>query len=314
MVDVAHATRGQQLQTAFHLADGVSESIGSQLDLGDDRREQVRNALVHTQLDALGIDENEPDLRGRGAVEQAHDHGVDGHRLARTGRAGDQHMGHRGEVGGDDAAVDVLAHGEREPRFGLVEGLRFDHFAQVDGLARAVGNLNANGAFAGHALDQNALGAHGEAEVVGQARDARVLHARLGLELVGGDHRAGVDLDHLAAHVEFGAFFDQHARLFAQLVLANTLGAVGGVQQRAGRHLEAADLLGSQGSGAQFGVGAFADGDFVSGRGAGGGLVRGPRGGGIEAAGFKRRGDGARFRRSRFHKLWPGGELGPRGG
>jgi hypothetical protein len=53
------------------------------------------------------------------------------------------------------------------------------------------------------------LGAHGEAEVVGEAGDAAVFDAGFGLELVGGDHGAGIDLDHLAADVELGAFFDE---------------------------------------------------------------------------------------------------------
>ena len=44
--------------------------------------------------------------------------------------------------------------------------LRLDHLAQPDGLALMVGNLDADGGFAGHALDQNAFGAQGEAEVV----------------------------------------------------------------------------------------------------------------------------------------------------
>ena len=78
LVDVADAAGGQQLEAALHFADGVAQGVGGQLGLGDDGREEVRNAFVHAQLDALGIHENEPDLGGSGAEEQAHDHGVDG--------------------------------------------------------------------------------------------------------------------------------------------------------------------------------------------------------------------------------------------
>ena len=102
----------QQLQPALHLADGVAQRVGGQLGLGDDRREEMRNALVHAQFDALGIDQNQPHLRRRGAEQQAHDHGVDGHRFARAGGTGDEHVRHGGEIGGDDAAVDVFAHGD----------------------------------------------------------------------------------------------------------------------------------------------------------------------------------------------------------
>ena len=155
----------------------------------------------------------------------------------------------------------------------LCEGLRLHDVAQVDGFALVVGNLDADGAFAGHALDEDAFGAHGEAEVVGQAGDARVFDAGFGLELVGGDHGAGVDLDHLAAHVELGAFLHQDAGFFAQLVLADGLRAVAGVEQGAGRQLEAADILGRDGGGAHFGVGAVVDGD-LGGRAEGGSRVR----------------------------------------
>ena len=220
------------------------------------------NAFVHAQLDALGIDEDEADLRGRGAEEQAHNHGVDGHGFAGAGGAGDEHVGHGGQIGGDDAAVDVFAHGEGEAGFGFVEGFRLEHVAQVDGFALVVGDLDADGAFAGHALDEDGFGAHGEAEIVGQAGDAGVFDAGLGLELVGGDHGSGVDLDDLAADIELGAFFDQHAGLFAELVLADGLGAVAGVEQGAGRELEAADVFRGDGGGAEVGVGAAVNGDF----------------------------------------------------
>ena len=39
LVDVAHAARGQQLEPALHLADGVAQGVGGQLGLGDDGRE-----------------------------------------------------------------------------------------------------------------------------------------------------------------------------------------------------------------------------------------------------------------------------------
>ncbi len=67
LVDVAHAAAGQQLEAALHLADGVAQGVGCQLGLGDDGREEMRNALVHAEFHALGIDEDEPHLRRRGA-------------------------------------------------------------------------------------------------------------------------------------------------------------------------------------------------------------------------------------------------------
>ena len=186
-------------------------------------------------------------------------------------------MRHRGQIGGHDAAVDVLAHGERQPRLGLGEGLALEHVAQVNGFALVVRHLDADRALAGHALDEDAFGAHGQAQVVGQAGDARVFHAGLGLELVGRDHGAGIDLHHLAAHVELGAFLHQHLGFFAQFVFAHGLRALAGVEQRAGRQLEAAHILGRHGDGAHFGIGAVVNGDFAGvlrRRGAGAGRSR----------------------------------------
>ena len=118
---------------------------------------------------------------------------------------------------------------------GLDESFALDHVAQMNGFALVVGHLNADGALAGHALDEDAFGAHGQAQVVGQAGDARVFDARFGLELEGGDHGAGIDLHDLAAHVELGAFFDQHLGFFAQLVFAHRLRAFARAEQRARR-------------------------------------------------------------------------------
>ena len=107
------------------------------------------------------------------------------------------------------------------------------HVAEVDGFALVVGHLDADGAFAGHALDEDAFGAHGEAEVVGEAGDARVFDAGLGLELVGGDHGAGIDLHDLATDIELGAFFDEDLGFFAEFVFAHGLRAFACTEQRA---------------------------------------------------------------------------------
>ena len=155
-------------------------------------------------------------------------------------------MRHGGQVGGDDAAVDVLAHGQGELRLGLVRRSRDStHVAQPDGFALVVRHLDADGALAGHALDEDALGAHGQAEIVGEAGDAAVLDAGFGLELEGGDHGAGIDLHDLAAHVELGAFFHQHAGFFAQFVFADDLWAGAGIEQSAGRQLKPLTFLGA---------------------------------------------------------------------
>ena len=80
-----------------------------------------------------------------------------------------------------------------------------------------VRHLNADRGLSRHALDQNALGAQRQAQVVTQAGDAAVLDAGFGLELERRDHRAGIDLHHLPADVELAALFRQHLRQVLQL-------------------------------------------------------------------------------------------------
>ena len=63
---------------------------------------------------------------------------------------------------------------ERRP----LVGVRLEHLAQRDLLARVVGNLDADGGLAGDAIDEDRVGLHRQAEVVGEPGDLRVLHAR----------------------------------------------------------------------------------------------------------------------------------------
>ncbi len=292
LVDVADVVGGEELEAALHLADRIAQGIRGELGLGDDGREEVRDALVHAELDALGIDEDHADLLGRGLEQDGHDHGVDGDGFAGAGGAGDEHVRHGGEVGGDDAAVDVFAERDGELALALGEGLALDDVAQPDGFAVVVGHLDADGGFAGHALDEDGFGGHGEAEVVGQAGDAGVLDAGVGAELERGDDGAGIDLGDLAVDAELGAFLDQDPGFFAESFFADDGVLLGLVEERGGGELVAADGLGGDGDGFDVGVGAAAEGDGVAGRGLGGWRAA-RRGGARWRAGQRAGGSGA---------------------
>ena len=164
-------------------------------------------------------------------------------RLARSGGAGDQQVRHGRQVGDVDAPVDVLADGERELRLVADEFLRLDHFAQPDGFALAVRHLDADRGLAGHALDEDALGVQGEAEIVGEAGDAAVLDAGFGLDLERGDDRAGIDLRDLSAHIELGALLGEHLREILELLFVDGEGVFGTMQQRARRKFVASGEL-----------------------------------------------------------------------
>ena len=172
-------------------------------------------------------------------------------------------MRHGVEVGADDAAVDVLAEGQGELRLRAEEFLRLDYLAQPDGFALVIGHLDADGGLAGHALDEDALGAQGEAEIVAEVGDAAVLDARFRLELEGGDHGAGIDLHDLAANVELAAFLRQHLRQNFEFGFVDGAGFVGTMEQRGGRQLEAADKARHRGLAVGRGVSTRADRDVI---------------------------------------------------
>ena len=111
------------------------------------------------------------------------------------------------------------------------ERFALDYVAEPDGFAVVVGDLDAYGVFAGHALDEDGFGGHGEAEVVGEAGDAGDLDAGFGAELEGGDDGAGVDLGDGAVDAELGAFFDEDLGFFAQGFFADDRLLVGLVEE-----------------------------------------------------------------------------------
>jgi hypothetical protein len=111
---VAHAQLAHQLVAALHLAHAPVQRVGGLLHVGDHRRQQVRDALVDAHLQHLGVDQDQPHVARLGLVQQAQDHRVDAHRLARAGGAGHQAVRHLGQVGHHRVADDVLAqaHGQ----------------------------------------------------------------------------------------------------------------------------------------------------------------------------------------------------------
>ena len=121
--DVAHRQRRHALVALLHLADGPVERGDGLVRVGDDGRQQMRNAVVDRQLEHLRVDHQEAAVFRRAPIQQRQDHGVDADRLARAGGAGDEQMRHACEVGDDGLAADRLAecHGQRG--VGRAEGI-----------------------------------------------------------------------------------------------------------------------------------------------------------------------------------------------
>ena len=170
--------------------------------LGHHRAEQMRNVLVDRQLDHLGVDQDELALIRRQPVQQRQDHGVERHRLARTGGAGDQQMRHARQVHHDGLATDVLAQRQGEARGRVLVGGARQQVAQEHRLALLVRQLDADDVAAGHHRDAHRHRAQRAGDVVGERDHARGAGAWRRLQLVQGDHRPRAHIDDLAAHAE----------------------------------------------------------------------------------------------------------------
>ena len=155
-----------------------------------------------------------------------------------------------------DAAVDILAERNGEARVRLRELLGFEHLAQGDQLAAGVGDFDADGGLAGDALDQDGFGLQAQAQILGEGGDAAVLDAGFGLELEGGDHRAGIDLDHVAEHVELFELGLDAAGGVLQFLLVVGIAAGHFVEQIGGRQRRRSAGRGSGGGACGQGMGS----------------------------------------------------------
>jgi hypothetical protein len=110
--DVAHAHLRHDLVAALHLAHDPFEGEHGLLRIGDDRGEEVGDALVDREFEHLRVDHDEAALLGRQLEHEREDHRVDADRLARAGGAGDEQVGHLAEIADHRLAFDRLAECE----------------------------------------------------------------------------------------------------------------------------------------------------------------------------------------------------------
>ena len=76
---IAHLMVCEQLVAAFHLPDCPVERTGGFFRIGNNRNQQVRNAVIVAQLDHLRVHHDQADFLRRGLVQQRDQHGVDAH-------------------------------------------------------------------------------------------------------------------------------------------------------------------------------------------------------------------------------------------
>ena len=171
--------------------------------VGDDRRDQVRDAVVGRQLDHLRVDQDHPELVGRGAQQQGRQQRVDAAGLTGTGRTGHEQVRHLREVGADEAALDVLAQPHEHRVRVLLGRLRTHDVAEADRLAVGVGHLDADGGLAGDRReDADVVVRDGVGQVPGQRGDLLDLDRRPELDLVAGHRRTAGEAGDRGVDVE----------------------------------------------------------------------------------------------------------------
>jgi hypothetical protein len=128
--------------------------------------------------------------------------------------------GHARHVDDHRVARHVLAEEDRNLHRAALRLRLLDHLAKPDHLPGGVGHLDPDRVFAGdRGHDPDARYAEGDCEVVGEVCDLGQPEARLELDLVLRDHRAGLDLDHLHLEAELGEGLFQHFGPVADLLL-----------------------------------------------------------------------------------------------
>ena len=203
VLDVARAVGREELVAVLHLDHGPLEHRRGVAVVGDDLVAQVRQRVVHRELDHLRVDHQEAQRLGRVAVDQRVMMRVHADRLARAGGARDQQVRHLGQVADDRPPLEVAAErdGERARRALVV--LALDHLAEVDDLRGGVRHFDAHRAPPRNRRDDaDRRGAHGEREVVGEVGELADLHAGRRLDLVLRDHGARGAAHELAVHLE----------------------------------------------------------------------------------------------------------------
>ena len=226
-LEVADRQFGHHPVAALHLLDRPFERAHRLLRLGHDRGEKVRDIVVALELEHLGVDQDQAALFGREAIEQRQQDRIEADRLARTGGARDQQVRHRGEVGDDRLARNVLAQDDREGALVIDEGGILHQLLEHHRLAFGIGQFDAHHRAPRHRRHAGRDGGHVARDIVGQPDDPRGLDPRCGLELVHGHDRAGAHGGDLALHVEIVEHGFEQAGIAFERQLVEFLDAAG---------------------------------------------------------------------------------------
>ena len=150
VVDVTEAERVQIVVAHVHFFDDPLQRLGGLLRVRDDGRDEVRNALIRRELDALRVDEDEANLCGSCPHQNRGNHRVDERRFTGARCTRDEKVGHFGEVRDNELPLNVFTHTNRH-RVVCRDCLRgTQDVTERDNVAIGVGDFDSNRRLAGN--------------------------------------------------------------------------------------------------------------------------------------------------------------------
>ena len=141
-LNVANTHLGHLAIAFFHFAHSPLQRDNSLLGVGHNRRQQMRDAIIHGQFQHLGVDHNQTTFLWGQLVQQAQDHGVDRNRLTRPSRTRDEQVRHLGKVRNHRITTNVLTQSQRQTHVAVAKVTGRQDFTQNNLFADFIGQFD----------------------------------------------------------------------------------------------------------------------------------------------------------------------------
>ena len=206
---IPDAQLGEQAIALEHFGDRPLQRARRLFGIGHDGDVQVRDAVIHSELDHLGVYHDELHVIGIGLIQQAYDERVHAHGFAGARRSRDEQMRQLRDISDNGLARDILADGKGELGLGRRKLFRVDDIPQVHGAYELIRHLDADGRyFIGYGRYSNADNAQCKRYIPREICQLAELNALLKLHVIAGDGGAVGRIDYTRIHAEAldGAF------------------------------------------------------------------------------------------------------------
>ncbi len=165
--DIAAGVLGQHFKSPLHFADGPFERVDGFLHIGNDGRQEMRDAIQERQLHALGVHHDEPQRFSSILIQQAHDNGIDTHSFSRARCPCDQEMRHARQIRDPDFATDVFSQSEHHVMRAARKFCAFEQLFAGDERGLLVWHFNPDQRFSGNwRFNADGMRGQGQCQIV----------------------------------------------------------------------------------------------------------------------------------------------------